>query len=81
MDKYKLILINGDEIDLGSRYCTYLSVSQYGSSMNSRNQNCNILEVMADHNTDHTFIEVGNKLIPIRSILYVQKYKEINYEI
>ncbi|HLD89543.1 MAG TPA: hypothetical protein VI911_00735 [Patescibacteria group bacterium] len=72
MYAYKLVLLNGLEVDLLGTTCTYLSISR--DSGRSRNQNCDPLEVIADHNNDNTFIEVGKMLIPVRSILFVESY-------
>jgi hypothetical protein len=72
MYAYRLVLLNGLKVDLLGTTCTYLSISR--NSGRSRNQNCNPLEVIADHNNDNTFIEVDTMLIPIRSILFVESY-------
>lgn len=75
MYHYKLVLVNGEEFDLRNKYCTYITVTS--SSRNSRNQNCNILEVVAEHNNDRAFIEIEGRLsvlIPVRSILYLKRY-------
>lgn len=72
MHNYILVLKNGEEFDVGSR-CIYHTITQSRGS--SRNQNCDVLETIAEHNNDCTFIEYRqNVLVPIKSILYIKRY-------
>ena len=74
---YILVLNDGQEIDLKSDMCTYITVSRF--SRNSRNQHCDVVEIISEHkDSDSVFIEVDNMLIPIRSILYIKFYETIS---
>lgn len=78
----KLVLTNGEKIDLGGHYCTWcfttkngvMSSNQIGiTSGMSVNQCCDPVEILSEHNRDGNFFKVKNKLIPVNKVCYIEE--------
>lgn len=76
-----LVLTNGEKIDVGER-CTWCFYSKFRVDHSNQvgitnhmsvNQNCDPIDKLSHHNTDGNFFKVGKKLIPIKSVCYIEE--------